>query len=101
MILKVVDKEVAPLQAMLEEKKVTSAAPRRRRATGSPRRATTRSSARARMARLVDNALKKPLAEALLFGSLKNGGKAFADVKADGSGLSLHATPALTAVKSA
>ncbi len=39
------------------------------------------------MGRLVDNVLKKPLAEALLFGELQNGGTATADVKADGTGL--------------
>jgi hypothetical protein len=42
----------------------------------------------------VDQNLKKAMAEALLFGSLKNGGKAFADVKADGSGLELTFTTA-------
>ena len=41
------------------------------------------------MARLIDNALKKPLAEALLFGTLKDGGTAFAEVKPDREGLEL------------
>ena len=43
---------------------------------------------------MVDQQLKKGMAEALLFGALKNGGKAFADVKADGSGLELTFTTA-------
>ena len=46
------------------------------------------------MARAVDQNLKKPMAEALLFGDLKNGGKAHADVKTDGSGLELTFTAA-------
>ena len=51
------------------------------------------------MARLVDNSLKKPLAEALLFGELKDGGVATADVRADGEALvlSFTTTPAPSA----
>ncbi len=40
------------------------------------------------MARLVDTTIKKPLAEALLFGDLKDGGKAHVEV--GGEGLSLR-----------
>jgi ATP-dependent Clp protease ATP-binding subunit ClpA len=39
------------------------------------------------MGRLVDQAIKKQLAEALLLGALKNGGTATFDVKADKSGI--------------
>ena len=39
------------------------------------------------MGRLVDQAIKKQLAEALLFGALKHGGVAHFDVKADKSGI--------------
>jgi hypothetical protein len=53
------------------------------------RRATTRVRRAAHVAHSSSNTLKKPLAEALLFGELKNGGKALAQVKADGSGLEL------------
>ena len=35
------------------------------------------------MARLVEQKLKKPLAEAMVFGSLKEGGVALADVRED------------------
>ena len=42
------------------------------------------------MARLVDQTLKKPLAEALLFGELQAGGVAKFDVTADGRGLTLQ-----------
>ena len=35
------------------------------------------------MARLVEQKLKKPLAEAMVFGSLKEGGTALADVQDD------------------
>ena len=42
------------------------------------------------MARLVDQSLKRPLAEALLFGELKAGGMAKFDVTGDGRGLALQ-----------
>ncbi len=99
-ILKVVDKEVGALQAMLVEKKVTIKLTPAAKAWMAEKGYEPEFGARP-MGRLVDNALKKPLAEVLLFGNLKDGGVASFDVKPDGSGLSLHATPALTAVKSA
>ena len=45
------------------------------------------------MARLVDNALKKPLAEALLFGELKDGGTARFEVEGEGLKLKVVPTP--------
>jgi ATP-dependent Clp protease ATP-binding subunit ClpA len=92
-ILKVVDKEVRALQELLTEKKVSVSLSERAREWLADKGYDPEFGARP-MARAVDNALKKPLAEALLFGTLKNGGKAFADQKADGSGLELLFTSA-------
>jgi ATP-dependent Clp protease ATP-binding subunit ClpA len=87
-ILKVVDKEVKALQVLLTEKKVgVSLTPAARNWLGE-KGYDPEFGARP-MSRTVDQHLKKPLAEALLFGSLKNGGTAVADVKADGTGLEL------------
>jgi len=92
-ILMVVDKEVRLLQALLTEKKVTiSLSPKAREWLGE-KGYDPEFGARP-LGRVVDQQLKKAMAEALLFGALKNGGKAFADVKADGSGLELTFTTA-------
>jgi ATP-dependent Clp protease ATP-binding subunit ClpA len=81
-ILKVVDKEVGLLQKMLVEKKVKLELTPRARAWLAEHGYDPAFGARP-MARLVDNSLKKPLAEALLFGELKNGGTALFDVEGD------------------
>ncbi|MCE9671920.1 ATP-dependent Clp protease ATP-binding subunit ClpA [Myxococcus stipitatus] len=90
-ILKVVDKEVRLLQKMLDEKKVTVELTPAARAWLAENGYDPAFGARP-MARLVDNSLKKPLAEALLFGDLKNGGIARYDVGP--TGLVLTTTPA-------
>jgi len=87
-ILKVVDKEVKNLQSLLDEKQVTVHLTEKARIWLADHGYDPEFGARP-MARLVDNALKKPLAEALLFGQLVAGGKAMAEVKEDGSGLEL------------
>ncbi|MEW6431590.1 MAG: ATP-dependent Clp protease ATP-binding subunit ClpA [Myxococcota bacterium] len=87
-ILQVVDKEVKALQDLLSEKKVTVELTAKAREWLADKGYDAEFGARP-MGRAVDNALKKPMAEALLFGSLKNGGRAVADAKADGSGLEL------------
>jgi ATP-dependent Clp protease ATP-binding subunit ClpA len=92
-ILKVVDKEVKALQALLTEKKVTISLSDKARAWLAEKGYDPAFGARP-MGRAVDNALKKPMAEALLFGTLKNGGKAFAELKADGTGLEFTFTAA-------
>ncbi len=92
-ILKVVDKEVKALQEVLTEKKVTVSLSHAAREWLGDKGYDPEFGARP-MSRAVDNALKKPLAEALLFGALKNGGKAAADVKADATGLELLFTTA-------
>jgi ATP-dependent Clp protease ATP-binding subunit ClpA len=81
-ILKVVDKEVGLLQKMLVEKKVKLELTQRAKAWLAEHGYDPAFGARP-MARLVDNSLKKPLAEALLFGELKNGGVARFDVEGE------------------
>ncbi|MDP1830194.1 MAG: ATP-dependent Clp protease ATP-binding subunit ClpA [Archangium sp.] len=90
-ILMVVDKEVRALQGLLTEKKVTIALSEKAREWLGEKGYDPEFGARP-LGRMVDQQLKKAMAEALLFGALKNGGKAFADVKADGSGLELTFT---------
>ena len=92
-ILMVVDKEVRLLQNLLNEKKVTISLSDKARAWLGEKGYDPEFGARP-LSRVVDQQLKKAMAEALLFGALKNGGKAFADVKADGSGLELTFTTA-------
>ncbi len=85
-ILKVVDKEVQGLQKLLDDKKVEIQLTDKAKEWMAEKGYEPEFGARP-MGRLVDNALKKQLAEALLFGQLKNGGVAKFEVKADGSGL--------------
>ncbi len=87
-ILKVVDKEVGLLGKLLEDKKVKLTLSDDARNWLADRGYDPEFGARP-MARLVDNSLKRPLAEALLFGDLKNGGTAHAEVKPDKEGLAL------------
>ncbi|MBN1208349.1 MAG: ATP-dependent Clp protease ATP-binding subunit ClpA [Myxococcaceae bacterium] len=93
-ILKVVDKEVGLLRKMLVEKKVKLELTQRARAWLAEHGYDPAFGARP-MARLVDNSLKKPLAESLLFGELKNGGTALFDV--EGESLKLKVEPAAVA----
>ncbi len=90
-ILKVVDKEVGLLQKMLDEKRVKLELTPAARGWLAEHGYDPAFGARP-MARLVDNALKKPLAEALLFGELKDGGVARFDV--EGDDLKLQSVPA-------
>jgi len=90
-ILKVVDKEVGLLQKMLVEKNVKLELTPAAKAWLADHGYDPAFGARP-MARLVDNTLKKPLAEALLFGELARGGIARFDV--EGEQLKLKALPA-------
>jgi ATP-dependent Clp protease ATP-binding subunit ClpA len=74
-ILRVVDKEVGLLQKLLDEKKVKLALSPEARDWLAEHGYDPQFGARP-MARLVDNVIKRALAEALLFGELKDGGVA-------------------------
>jgi ATP-dependent Clp protease ATP-binding subunit ClpA len=87
-ILRVVEKEVGLLQKLLDEKKVTLKLTAGAKEWLGEKGYDPEFGARP-MARLIDNSIKKPLAEALLFGTLKDGGTAFADVKPDKEGLDI------------
>jgi ATP-dependent Clp protease ATP-binding subunit ClpA len=89
-ILKVVDKEVGLLQAQLEDKKVKLELTKEARGWLAERGYDPAFGARP-MARLIDNALKKLLAEALLFGELRGGG--VARFRLEGDELKLTAEP--------
>ncbi|RKH54141.1 ATP-dependent Clp protease ATP-binding subunit ClpA [Corallococcus llansteffanensis] len=95
-ILKVVDKEVRLLQKVLDEKKVKLSLTPAARAWLAEHGYDPAFGARP-MARLVDNSLKKQLAEALLFGALKGGGVARFDVVDDALKLVSEAAEAVPA----
>jgi ATP-dependent Clp protease ATP-binding subunit ClpA len=82
-ILRVVDKEVAALQAQLSDKKVTLALTDAARHWLAEHGYDPSFGARP-MGRLVEDRIKRPLSEALLFGSLSKGGRATVDVDASG-----------------
>ncbi len=95
-IRKVVDKEVALLADMLAEKQVSLELSEAARDWLAEHGYDPQMGARP-MARLVEQKLKKPLAEAMVFGSLKEGGTALADVDGDDIVLTypaIHAPPA-------
>jgi ATP-dependent Clp protease ATP-binding subunit ClpA len=77
-ILKVVDKEIALLQALLDDKQVRLSLSDGARVWLADHGYDPAFGARP-MARLVEDRIKKPLAEALLFGGLKEGGVAHVD----------------------
>ncbi|MFI5288737.1 MAG: AAA family ATPase, partial [Polyangia bacterium] len=80
-ILKVVDKLVAELEVQLVEKKVTLTVTPAAREWLADHGFDAQFGARP-MARLIQNELKKPLADEILFGRLKSGGTATADAAA-------------------
>ena len=88
MILKVVDKLVKELEGQLAEKKVrielTAAGRQWLAEHGFNRKMGARP-----MSRLIQNEVKKPLAEKILFGELREGGTVRVDVEPDGSKLRL------------
>ena len=82
-ILKVVDKNLAELQVLLDEKNVKLKVSAEAKQWLAGKGYEPAFGARP-MARLIEDKLKKPLAEAILFGALKNGGKA--EVRMTGEG---------------
>jgi ATP-dependent Clp protease ATP-binding subunit ClpA len=98
-ILRVVDKQLGELRSQLEEKKVTLELTDGARKWLAEHGFDRKFGARP-MARLIQNELKKPLAEALLFGKLKGqGGKAIVEVAppAEGDKLTVRMVPAAEA----
>jgi ATP-dependent Clp protease ATP-binding subunit ClpA len=92
-ILRVVDKEVAALQRQLDERKVrVSLTPEAR--TWLAEHGYDPAMGARPMARLVEQQLKKALAEALLFGGLREGGEALFGVAKDAAGLVLESASA-------
>jgi len=89
-ILKVVDKEVAALQKTLSEKRITVKLTEAAREWLAENGYKPEFGARP-MARLVESAIKRPLAEALLFETLLEGGSVTVDKAEDGLKLSYAA----------
>ena len=85
-ILKVVDKNLKELQVLLEEKGVTLQVSQPAREWLADKGYEPAFGARP-MARVVEQHLKKPLADAILFGALKDGGTAKVERKGDGLGI--------------
>jgi ATP-dependent Clp protease ATP-binding subunit ClpA len=92
-ILKVVDKLVKELEGQLLEKKVRIELTPEGRAWLAEHGFDRRMGARP-MARLIQNEVKKPLAERILFGDLQAGGTVEVDVEPDGARLRLVITAA-------
>jgi ATP-dependent Clp protease ATP-binding subunit ClpA len=90
-IRKVVDKEVALLGDMLADKEVHLELSEAARDWLAEHGYDPQMGARP-MSRLVEQKLKKPLAEAMVFGSLTEGGTALADLQGDDIVLSFHDT---------
>jgi ATP-dependent Clp protease ATP-binding subunit ClpA len=95
-ILKVVDKLVKELEGQLAEKKVRIELAPEGRAWLAEHGFDRKMGARP-MARLIQNEVKKPLAEKILFGELHDGGTVRVDVDEDGSKLRLFVEAAVPA----
>ena len=87
-ILRVVDKEVRTLAGLLREKGVVLQVTDRARRWLGEKGYDPEFGARP-MSRVIDNHLKRPLADALLFDNLRDGGMAIVDLREDLSGLAL------------
>ena len=81
-VLDIVDKEIHLLTDMLKDKNVTLTLSRESRQWFATHGYDSAMGARP-LARLVEDKLKRPLAEALLFGQLTDGGQAQVEVKDD------------------
>jgi ATP-dependent Clp protease ATP-binding subunit ClpA len=99
-ILQVVDKEIGLLQAQLEPKRVTLEVTRAARDWLAENGYQPEFGARP-MGRLVELQIKRKLAEALLFGELKDGGTATVDLVGEGLAVRASATAATVPVAQA
>jgi len=88
-ILRVVDKNLLELNAMLAEKQVTLHVSQPAREWLAGKGYEPAFGARP-MARVLETHLKRPLADAILFGELKNGGRAAVELSRDGLRLRYH-----------
>jgi ATP-dependent Clp protease ATP-binding subunit ClpA len=95
-IERIVDKQVEELKAQLLEKKVALSISPSARSWLADNGFSPQFGARP-MARLLQQALKKPLAEKILFGELQAGGKVFADAKDGKLALKIEANEAAIA----
>ena len=82
-ILKVVDKNLRELQVLLDEKKVVLEVSQEAREWLAEKGYQPAFGARP-MARVIEEQLKKPLANEILFGALKDGGTAVVERKGEG-----------------
>jgi ATP-dependent Clp protease ATP-binding subunit ClpA len=94
-ILRVVDKNLKELDALLAERKVGLEVGPEARQWLAAKGYDPAFGARP-MARVVEQHLKRPLADAILFGCLQNGGRAEAQVEGDALALRLQPGPAFT-----
>ena len=92
-IEQVVDKMLVEVEAQLEQKGVTISLDDAARAWLAERGYDPKMGARP-MARLLQDQIKRPLAEELLFGKLVNGGQVLISVGEDGKALQLRCVPA-------
>jgi ATP-dependent Clp protease ATP-binding subunit ClpA len=93
-IARVVDKLIVELEAQLEKNEVTIELEPAARDWIAVRGYDKAMGARP-MARVIQEHIKRPLAEELLFGRLKDGGHVRVDCSADGDGLILLSEPAI------
>jgi ATP-dependent Clp protease ATP-binding subunit ClpA len=91
-IERVVDKLLMEIEAQLEAKRVTLVLDDQARRWIADKGYDPKMGARP-MARVIQEFIKRPLAEELLFGKLVGGGVVKASVSADGLGLTLESTP--------
>ena len=86
---KVVDKFIYELEAQLQERKVELTVSADARVWLGEQGYDPKMGARP-MARIIHEHIKKPLADQLLFGDLKDGGKVCVELNGEGDGLALH-----------
>jgi ATP-dependent Clp protease ATP-binding subunit ClpA len=88
-VYKVVEKFVMQLEVQLADRGVTFELSKTR-SRGSPTRATTRKMGARPLGRVIQEHIKRPLADEVLFGKLKKGGMVKVSVSEDGNGLLLE-----------